>query len=239
MHPQQRLQLLGRDLRPVGEEAISSNEYLGVGKVTEFRYGLKMAQCIRSNDFNCLGGIYDQGWGMVDGMHAVVFVDNHDNQRGHGGGGGVLTASNQIEGNPAFHNDWQYKVAVAFMLGHDYGFKRIMSSYYFQDTDQGPPGGAPASYPDICGNGWTCEHRWSSIMNMAQFKQSDWPAGHQLGCLRNNPWFRSRQCWLPGTWRSWQGLQHRPPGWGVLRHHPRLFSKDPNLRRARVFPVTR
>ena len=21
-----------------------------------------------------------QGWGMVDGMHAVVFVDNHDNQ---------------------------------------------------------------------------------------------------------------------------------------------------------------
>ena len=100
-------------------------------------------------------------------------------QRGHGGGGGVLTASNQIEGNPAFHNDWQYKVtpliaiasrkssditqskdepsvfladlcnkvlgqisdrvnqvAVAFMLGHDYGFKRIMSSYYFQDTDQ-------------------------------------------------------------------------------------------------------
>ena len=24
------------------------------------RYGLKMAQCIRSNDFNCLGGIYDQ-----------------------------------------------------------------------------------------------------------------------------------------------------------------------------------
>ena len=31
-------------------------------------------------------------------------------QRGHGGGGGVLTASNQIQGNPAFHNDWQYKV---------------------------------------------------------------------------------------------------------------------------------
>merc|ERR1711974_554046 len=47
------------------------------------------------------------------------------------------------------------------------------------------------------------------------------------------------ECWLPGTWRSWQGLQHRPPGWGVLRHNPRLFSKDPDLWRARVFPVTR
>ena len=119
---------------------------------------------------------------MADGMHAVVFVDNHDNQRGHGGGGGVITASNQIGGNPAEHNDWQYKVglatgnnnkydqvATAFMLGHDYGFKRLMSSYYFSDTDQGPPGGAPASYPNICGNGWTCEHRWSPIMNMVQY----------------------------------------------------------------------
>merc|ERR1711971_461413 len=83
--------------------------------------------------------------------------------------GGEAISSNQINGNPAFHNDWQYKVAVAFMLGHDYGFRRIMSSYYFQDTDQGPPGGAPASFPNACGNGWTCEHRWSSIMNMAQF----------------------------------------------------------------------
>ena len=34
---------------------------------------------------------------MADGMHAVVFVDNHDNQRGHGGGGGVLTASSKFE----------------------------------------------------------------------------------------------------------------------------------------------
>jgi hypothetical protein len=33
---------------------------------------------------------------MADGMHAVVFVDNHDNQRGHGGGGGVLTASSEF-----------------------------------------------------------------------------------------------------------------------------------------------
>merc|ERR1712088_745508 len=65
--------------------------------------------------------------------------DNHDNQRGHGGGGGVLTASNQIEGNPAFHNDWQYKVAVAFMLGHDYGFKSIMSMAQFANKVIGQP----------------------------------------------------------------------------------------------------
>ena len=28
--------------------------------------------------------------GLSDGLHAVVFVDNHDNQRGHGSGGQYL-----------------------------------------------------------------------------------------------------------------------------------------------------
>jgi len=171
----------------MGGEAIKAQDYFGVGKTIEFRYGIKLAQCIRSNDFNCLGGIYDAGWGMADGMHAVVFVDNHDNQRGHGGGGGVLTASNEIDG----HNDWQYKVASAFMIAHDYGFKRVMSSYYFQNTDQGPPGGEP------CGNGWTCEHRWATTLNMAKFANSvvgtgveNWQAsGTSVGFSRGNKGF--------------------------------------------------
>ena len=28
---------------------------------------------------------------MSDYDHAAVFIDNHDNQRGHGGGGSLLT----------------------------------------------------------------------------------------------------------------------------------------------------
>ena len=44
----------------MGGEAIKVQEYFGVGKVTEFRYGIKLAECIRGGDFNCLGGIYDQ-----------------------------------------------------------------------------------------------------------------------------------------------------------------------------------
>ena len=54
-----------------------------------------------------------------------MLQDNHDNQRGHGGAGGVLTASNELQG----HDDWKYKIGAAFLLGHDYGFKRVMSSY--------------------------------------------------------------------------------------------------------------
>ena len=58
-------------------------------------------------------------------MHALVFVDNHDNQRG----GGVLT----------YKEDYNYKLASGFLLAHPYGFKRVMSSYDFTDFDQGPP----------------------------------------------------------------------------------------------------
>merc|ERR1712029_824875 len=47
---------------------------------------------------------------------------------------------------------------------------RVMSSYDFYDSDQGPPGSQPNSISQgACGNGWICEHRWSSILNMAQF----------------------------------------------------------------------
>lgn len=59
---------------------------------------------------------------------AVVFVDNHDNQRGHGAGGdSILT----------YKVSKNYKMAVAFMLAHPYGVPRVMSSFAFDDTDQG------------------------------------------------------------------------------------------------------
>ena len=93
--------------------------------------------------------------GLADGLHALTFLDNHDNQRGHGGAGGVLT-----------HDEpYNYKLATGFHLAHDYGFKRVMSSYFFDNTDAGPP--AVQAGPN-CENGWVCEHRWSSIMNMVQ-----------------------------------------------------------------------
>ena len=63
--------------------------------------------------------------------NALVFVDNHDNQRDHGGGGNIIT----------YHDSYHYKLATAFKLAHPYGFTRIMSSYDFPqgDGDYGPP----------------------------------------------------------------------------------------------------
>ena len=55
------------------------------GLVTEFRYCMKLAWGI--TDYGQLGGLIDYGWGMARDDRAFVFVDNHDNQRGHGGAG--------------------------------------------------------------------------------------------------------------------------------------------------------
>lgn len=52
--------------------------------------------------------------------NAVVFVDNHDNQRGHGAGGASIVT---------FWDARLHKMAVAYMLAHPYGVTRVMSSY--------------------------------------------------------------------------------------------------------------
>ena len=67
---------------------------------------------------------------MSDPDRAFVFVDNHDNQRGHGGGGDFLN----------YKSGDTYKWAVSWMMAFDYGFTRVISSYAFDDdTDAGPP----------------------------------------------------------------------------------------------------
>jgi alpha-amylase len=55
------------------------------GYVTEFRYCSKIASGIE--DYGQLSNLIDYGWGMARSDRAFIFTDNHDNQRGHGGGG--------------------------------------------------------------------------------------------------------------------------------------------------------
>ncbi|MCI3325434.1 alpha-amylase family glycosyl hydrolase, partial [Escherichia coli] len=112
-----------------GGEPIKADEYLATGRVTNFKYGLELGKVFRrQNPMKYLVN-FGEGWGMWSGNDVVNFIDNHDNQRGHGGAGGVLTHK---EPRP-------YKVATAFMLAHPYGLPRVMSSFSFSNTDQGPP----------------------------------------------------------------------------------------------------
>jgi alpha-amylase len=164
-------------------EAVQPDQYFGLANnqadVTEFKYGPelhgKFAGGGRLADLRTFG----ETWGLLPNDRAVAFTDNHDKQRGHGGGGSYLT----------YHNGPTYDLANVFMLAWPYGYPALMSSYAFSkdtsfDTSYGPPhdpttgatrgpwdGGvpAPACFNQTRG-GWVCEHRFRPIGNMVKFR---------------------------------------------------------------------
>lgn len=177
----------------LGGEAISKHEYTHLGTVTEFRYSAEIGRAFRGgNELRYLRN-FGTEWGFLSSHLALTFVDNHDNQRGHGAGGGdVLT----------YKDSRQYKMATAFHLAWPFGIPRLMSSFTFTDTDAGPPadGNGNLNSPTInadgsCSGGWVCEHRWRQIYNMVEWKNvaengavENWwdNGGNQIAFSRGN-----------------------------------------------------
>ncbi|MFT4937452.1 MAG: alpha-amylase [Paraglaciecola sp.] len=166
--------LIFQEVIDQGGEAISAAEYSGNGLVTEFKYSVEIGNTFTNGQLAWLSN-FGEGWGFMPSSQAVVFVDNHDNQRGHGGGGNVIT----------YADGRLYDLANVFMLAYPYGYPKVMSSYdYHDDTDVGGP-----SVP-VHNNGtlecfadqWKCEHRWSYIAGAVDFRNhtasnfatSDW-----------------------------------------------------------------
>jgi len=172
-------------------EGCSVQNYYHLGKVTEFRYGDNVSKAVKRSKFFKLRKVYDEKRGMADSAHAAVFIDNHDNQRHKM----RLVTASRLED----HDDRLYKMAVSFMLAHDYGFKRVMSSFYFnhENNTMRSPETPPQPYPGPCGNGWTCEHRWNTIVKMVEFSNiagdervRRWSAGEDyLGFARGDKAF--------------------------------------------------
>lgn len=163
----------------LGNEAIKGSEYFKNGRVTEFRYGMNLADVLRKLKNQQMRWLknFGEGWAMYPDMDALVFIDNHDNQRGHGSGGeNILT----------FRVPQLYKMAQAFMLAWPYGVPRVMSSYSWDQDIQGgkdkndwvgPPQNKNGEIADValnndgtCGGGWVCEHRWRQIYSMIKFR---------------------------------------------------------------------
>lgn len=97
--------LVFQEVNDQGSEAISAAEYAGNGLVTEFKYSVEIGNTFRNGQLLWLSN-FGEGWGFMPSYQAVVFIDNHDNQRGHGGGGNVIT----------FEDGRLYDLANVFML---------------------------------------------------------------------------------------------------------------------------
>lgn len=143
-----------------GKGAITSSEYQATGDVTEFRYGADLSRVFRTGKLAWLE-TFGEKWGYLPSHSAIAFVDNHDNQRGHGSGDPLTFAERPL-----------YELALVFMLAWPYGYPQIMSSYAFTGGNDGPPSGASLDANGACATGWICEHRWPHVERMVAFRNA-------------------------------------------------------------------
>ena len=138
-------------------EPITPAEYTYIGDVTEFNFTNTIGTYFKGRaplkDLRNIG--VWSGW--LASSDAVTFVANHDNQR-------------QNTSNTVTHKDGMNvnNIAHVFTLAFPYGYPKVMSSYDWNDHDQGPP----TSGASACNNGWLCEHRNREIANMGGFRNA-------------------------------------------------------------------
>jgi len=137
---------------------VTTDMYLANGAVTEFAYHAALDRAFLEGPVTALRDL-GTGSDFTPSESAVVFVDNHDTQRGHGGD------------TLSYKSGDRYLLANVFMLAWPYGYPKVMSSFEFDDREAGPPQAAPVA-PDgqSCNAGWVCEHRQPAIVAMVAFR---------------------------------------------------------------------
>jgi alpha-amylase len=167
-----------------GGEVIGPEDYLplaevaGVGRasVIEFRYSLMGEKFRENGTISELADFANEKADFVPSERAIVFVNNHDTQRGDG---------------LSYQDGKAFDLATITMLALPYGYPSLMSSYAFaRDTerDKGPPsdheGHTRAIYEDgetkpDCAKSlvpetgsWVCEHRRPYVPGMLAFRKA-------------------------------------------------------------------
>ena len=132
--------IMSEVIRGSGSEPVQPEEYTGAGKVFEFQYARDLGPGLKA------GVITDPALGVgpasarplhVPSADAVVFVDNHDTERG--------------EASVTYRDGGLYLIASALMLADDYGTPVVYSGYAFSDRDAGAPQDADGRVI-----GWDC-----------------------------------------------------------------------------------
>lgn len=138
-------------------EPVQPSDYNWIADVTEFNFTKSVGYYFkRRGPVSALKNIGTwSGWLPSD--DAITFVANHDNQR--------QDTDNTITHKDSFQIN---KMAHVFTLGWPYGYPKVMSSFDWNDHDQGPPSHGAAS----CNGGWLCEHRSREIANMVGFRNA-------------------------------------------------------------------
>lgn len=139
----------------VGDETpIKGSEYHHLGSVYEVRFTTYLTDAIRhkSNLADLHNLAFHEKWDLRPSEKALVYLTNHDTMRWD-------------KYFLSYKDPKEYRLAHVFLLAWPYGTPRIMSTFYFEDHDEGARG------PFECGVTFVCEHRWPAIAAMVKFRK--------------------------------------------------------------------
>ncbi|HSC72957.1 MAG TPA: alpha-amylase family protein [Gaiellaceae bacterium] len=161
--------ILSEVIRGGADEPVQPEEYTGFGEVFEFTYARDLGPQLRA------GSITDPKLAAERPLHvpsdrAIVFLDNHDTERG--------------EADVTYRDGGLYLIANMLMLADDYGTPVVLSGYAFTDRDAGAPAdaggatldasctGASAAGPldEYADGERTCVHAWPALAGMLAWR---------------------------------------------------------------------
>lgn len=171
-------------------EPIQPEEYTAFGEVFEFSYARDLGPQLES------GMLYDPDLSDERPLHvpapsAVVFIDNHDTERGNA--------------PVTYRNGADYLLANVLMLADDYGTPVVYSGYAFSDPDAGAPtnadgtvdGAACAPHPapdaEYADGDRTCVQRWAGIVGMLDWRAVVGDAMRMPGVSHNDAYGFERE----------------------------------------------
>ncbi len=101
--------------------------------------------------------VFGEDAGLVPSDKSLVFIENHDTERG----------SDTL----SYKDGRTNVIANEFMLAYPYGTPQVYSGFAFTNSYDSPPASANGHVTDtVCGTGtWVCIDRYSGVKNMVRF----------------------------------------------------------------------
>lgn len=159
--------ILNEVIRGSGSEPVQPEEYVEAGEVFEFQYARDLGPGLRG------GYLTDPELGAERPLHvasdrALVFIDNHDTERG--------------EAAITYRDGGLYVIANALLLADDFGTPVVYSGYAFSDREAGAPqdeagavsdwscAGVPEPKDAYADGEGVCTEAWTAIAGMLEFR---------------------------------------------------------------------
>jgi alpha-amylase len=142
-----------------GPGALSMFAFKDQGSLLGFDFAYAVHDLFKSYDAAHVGNItglriFGERAGLLPGDKTLVFVENHDTERG--------------DTTLSYRDGATNTLANEFMLAYGYGRPQVYASYAFQGLNpDSPPSNARGIIKNTdCNNGWVCVDRYTGVANM-------------------------------------------------------------------------